>query len=469
MRRLLSLPDVFSLITALAIFLILGKLPLAHAQTEEIPPPPRGPAVLVALDGPIGPATDDHLGRALRTAADQNAEVIIIRMDTPGGLDTSMRAMIGKILASPIPIAVFVAPEGARAASAGTFILYAAHVAAMAPATSVGAATPVQMGGGGPSPGAGDDNDGTAKDGERLSAMERKVINDAVSYVRGLAELRGRNPDWAEEAVRQGASLTSSAALEKNVIDFLVPDVATLLEQMDGHTVEVLHQQQVLQTRGLQVEEIHPDWRTQLLGVITNPNVAFILMLVGVYGLIFELANPGAMVPGIAGAISLLLALFAFHLLPINYAGVALIGFGIILMGAEAFAPSFGALGIGGIVAFVLGSIILIEGDIPGFELYLSVILSFAVVSALVLVLFVTMALRAFRLPRVSGREGLVGSIGTATESFDSEGHIQVLGELWKAQSSRPVVKGQPVKVTAVDSLLLAVEPANPKPKPHAP
>lgn len=447
---------------ALTIFLMLGNLPLTHA------PPPRGPAVLVVLDGPIGPATDDHLGRALRTAADQNAELIIIRMDTPGGLDTSMRAVIGKILASPIPIAVFVAPEGARAASAGTFILYAAHVAAMAPATSVGAATPVQMGGGA-SPGGGDDNDATATDGERLSSMERKVINDAVSYVRGLAELRGRNSDWAEEAVRQGASLTSSAALEKNVIDFLVPDVATLLEQMDGHTVEVLRKQRVLQTRGLRVEEIHPDWRTQLLGVITNPNVAFILMLVGVYGLIFELANPGAMVPGIAGAISLLLALFAFHLLPINYAGVALIGFGIILMVAEAFAPSFGALGIGGIIAFVLGSIILIEGDIPGFELYLSVILGFAVVSAIVLVLFVTMALRAFRLPRVSGREGLVGSIGTATESFDSEGHIQVLGELWKAQSSRPIVKGQPVKVTAVDSLLLAVEPANPKPKPHAP
>jgi membrane-bound serine protease (ClpP class) len=295
------------------------------------------------------------------------------------------------------------------------------------------------------------------------------VTNDAVSYIRGLAELRGRNPDWAEEAVRQGASLTSSAALEKQVIDFLTPDVATLLEAMDGHRVEVLRQQRVLQTRGMRVEEIHPDWRTQLLGVITNPNVAFILMLVGVYGLIFELANPGAMVPGIAGAISLLLALFAFHLLPINYAGVALIGFGIILMGAEAFAPSFGALGIGGIVAFVLGSIILIEGDIPGFELYLSVIISFAVISAVILVFFLTLALRAFRLPRVSGREGLVGSIGTAMESFDFKGRIRVQGESWKAQSSRPVAKGQPVKVTAVDSLLLAVEPLNHESKPHVP
>ena len=415
------------------------------------------------LDGAIGPATDDHLGRALKTAADLNAVVIIIRMNTPGGLDTSMRAMIARILASPIPIVVYVAPEGARAASAGTFILYAAHVAAMAPATSVGAATPVQMGGGGAPPASNGADDQKDQQRELLSAMERKVTNDAVSYIRGLAELRGRNPDWGEEAVRQGVSLTSYQALEKNVINFLAPDVATLLEELDGHTVEIQRQQRVLQTRGLQIEEIYPDWRTRLLGVITNPNVAFILMLVGVYGLIFELANPGAMVPGIAGAICLLLALFAFHLLPINYAGVALIGFGIILIGAEAFAPSFGALGIGGIVAFVLGSIILIKGDIPGFELYLSVILSFAAISAVVLVFFLTMAIKAFRLPRVSGREGLVGSIGTAMESFDSNGRVLVHGESWKAQSSRPVVKGQPVKVTAVDSLLLAVEPANPE------
>jgi membrane-bound serine protease (ClpP class) len=435
-------------------FLMVMWVILQRGLAEEAP---GGTAILVEMDGAIGPASDDHLGRALNVAAERGAVLVVIRINTPGGLDTSMRAMIARILASPIPIVVYVAPEGARAASAGTFILYAAHIAAMAPATSVGAATPVQMGGGGLSPGS--DDEGKEKS-PGPGAMERKVTNDAVAYIRGMAELRGRNADWAEEAVRQGVSLTSSEALEKNVIDFLAPDVATLLRQMDGRSVEVLRQPRVLLTSGLSVEEIHPDWRTQLLGILTNPNVAFILMLVGIYGLIFELANPGAMIPGIAGAISLLLALFAFHLLPINYAGLALIGFGIMLMAAEAFAPSFGALGIGGMVAFVLGAIILIDGDIPGFQLYLSVILSFAVLSAIVLVLFVALALKSFRLPRVSGQEGLIGSFGTAMGSFDSEGRILVQGESWKAHSARPVTAGQSVRITAVDGLVVHVEPS---------
>lgn len=442
------------LLTTLALLTVICAL-CSRVRAED---PAAGTAILIEMEGAIGPATDDHLGRALKVAAERDAVVVIIRLNTPGGLDTSMRAMIARILASPIPIAVYVGPEGARAASAGTFILYAAHIAAMAPATTVGAATPVQMGGGGLTPASDGDDDQKDKS-PGPGAMERKVINDAVAYIRGLAELRGRNPDWAEEAVRQGVSVTSSEALEQNVINLRVPDVATLLREMDGRTVEILRQPRLLLTRGLDVEEIHPDWRTQLLAVVTNPNVAFILMLVGVYGIIFELANPGAMVPGIIGAISLLLALFAFHLLPINYAGLALIGFGIILMGAEAFAPSFGALGIGGIVAFVLGSIILIDGDIPGFQLYLSVILSFAVLSAIILALFLTMALKSFHLPRVSGREGLVGSIGTAMGTFDSEGRVLVQGESWKAQSSQPVTKGQPVKITSVDGLLVHVEP----------
>lgn len=440
------------------------------------------PAVLLEVDGPIGPAVDDYLGRAFERAEGLEAPVIIIRMDTPGGLDTSMRAIIRKILDSPVPVAVYIAPEGARGASAGTYILYAAHIAAMAPATSVGAATPVQMGGtpGGEFVQADEEaaENAAQKEGEAEAdsesaddpsadssskAMRRKVVNDAVSYLRGLAELRGRNADWAEKAVRQGETLTSSEALEKNVIDFRVADVDALLAAIDGFTVEVDDQERILTTEGLSVQEIEPDWRTKVLSVITNPNVAYILMLLGIYGIILEFSNPGSLVPGIAGAICLLLALFALHLLPVNYAGAALILLGILLMLGEAFAPSFGALGIGGIIAFVLGSILLIDTDAPGFELHMPVIIGVTLASALMFIVVFALAVKAWRRPVVSGSEGIVGSEAVALGDFSESGRVRLKGESWKARTRAPLRQGERAKVTHIDGLTVAVEPLEPK------
>lgn len=441
------------------------------------------PAVLLEIDGPIGPAIDDYLGRAFDRAREMEAPVIIIRMNTPGGLDTSMRAIVGKILDAPIPVAVYIAPEGARGASAGTYILYAAHIAAMAPATSVGAATPVQMGGGAPTPGgervqADADSTATADDADKEEpdnagkstdsssrAMRRKVVNDAVSHIRGMAELRGRNADWAEAAVRQGETLTSSEALEKNVINFRVADVEALLAEMDGITVEADNRDWVLRTEGRTVQKLEPDWRTKVLSVITNPNVAYILMLLGIYGIILEFSNPGSLVPGISGAICLLLALFALHLLPINYAGVALILLGILLMIAEAFAPSFGALGIGGVIAFAFGSILLIDTDAPGFELNIFVIIGVTLASAFVFIVVVAMAMRAWRRPVVSGSEGIVGSQATALEDFKEKGRVRLKGESWQARTNAPLREGERAKVNRVDGLTVSVEPLVERPE----
>ncbi|MFO8026738.1 MAG: nodulation protein NfeD [Opitutales bacterium] len=457
---------------------------IAQGETSGEPGEAAAPAVLLEIDGPIGPAVDDYLGRAFERAEGLEAAVIIIRMDTPGGLDTSMRAIIRKILDSPVPVAVYIAPEGARGASAGTYILYAAHVAAMAPATSVGAATPVQMGG---APGGefvqadeaaaenatkqneeaeaeadGDSADDRSADSSS-KAMRRKVVNDAVSYLRGLAELRERNEDWAEAAVRQGETLTSSEALEKNVINFRVADVDALLAAMDGFTVDVDDQERTLTTEGLSVQRIEPDWRTKVLSVITNPNVAYILMLLGIYGIILEFSNPGSLVPGISGAICLLLALFALHLLPVNYAGVALILLGILLMLAEAFAPSFGALGIGGIVAFLLGSILLIDTDAPGFELHMPVIIGVTLASALMFIVVFALAVKAWRRPVVSGSEGIVGSEAVALGDFSESGRVRLKGESWRARTRAPLRQGERAKVTHIDGLTVSVEPLKPK------
>ncbi|MEX2580746.1 MAG: nodulation protein NfeD [Verrucomicrobiales bacterium] len=443
-------------------WLAAASAPEARTETPEVDSG-SGPAVLLEVEGPVGPATDDYIGRSLEAATEAGAPVVIIRLDTPGGLDTSMRSIVRLILESPVPVAVYVAPEGARAASAGTYLLYAAHVAAMAPATNLGAATPVQFGGApaaSPPAGEGEDGDEDAAE-EPAGAMERKIVNDAVAFIRGLAELRGRNAEWAEEAVRRGVSLTSSEALEENVIDLRVADLAELLEGMDGRTVEVQGQDRVLATSGLPIERREPDWRTRLLSLLSNPNIAYILMLLGIYGLILEFAEPGALVPGVTGAICLLLALFAFQLLPINYAGLALILLGIVLMVAEAFAPSFGVLGIGGGVAFVLGSVILIEPGIPGFEIHLPLIIAFAIASAVFFVFVLALAVKAWRQPVVSGRESLVGARGVALEDFETEGRVRVQSESWKARSTVPVEKDEEVEVTAIEGLLLSVAPVH--------
>jgi membrane-bound serine protease (ClpP class) len=409
------------------------------------------PIVVVPLDGAVGPASAHFVRRTIERSATDGTELIILRIDTPGGLDTSMREMIKAILASPVPIVGFVAPSGARAASAGTFIMYATHIAAMAPGTNLGAASPVAIGGGG-APAQKDDKKGDAPQ----DAMTRKVINDAVAYIRGLANMRGRNADWAERAVREGVSLPAEEARKLKVIDVVVADVPALLKAIDGRTVD----KRKLATAGAEWREVEVDWRTRVLGVITNPSVAYLLILVGIYALIFEFMNPGIMVPGVIGAISLLLALYALHLLPVNYAGLALILLGIAFMVAEAFLPSFGALGVGGLVAFVLGSIMLIDDtELPGFEIPYGLIAGVAAASAAFLIFVIGMMARGRKRAVVSGREFLVGAPGVALEDFDADGWARVQGERWRVHSARPLKTGQRLRVKAMRGLVLEVEP----------
>ncbi len=465
-----------------------------------------GTVTLLQIQGAIGPATADFITRSIEIAEESNATLIVLEMDTPGGLDTSMREIIQGILASEVPVATYVWPQGARAASAGTYILYASHIAAMAPATNLGAATPVAIGA--PAPASptdtadeeadedeadsdedasdADENDGDLDDADAddsdagdsgtgdgedtgaepsdlipapATATERKAINDAVAYIRSLAELRGRNADWAEDAVRAAESLSSSDALEMNVIDLIADDLSDLLQQLDGWEVDIDGQTIELDTTGLIYERIEPDWRTRLLEVISNPTVAYMLMLLGIYGLIFEGYNPGAIVPGVVGAISLLLALFAFQVLPINYAGLALIALGVILMVSEFLVPSFGALGMGGIAAFIFGSVILIDSDVPGLAVSLPLIITIAASGALVLLGVVWFAVRSRDRPVVSGQEEMVGAHAEALHDFDSRGQIWVHGERWTARTSTPVTAGQSLEVVRVDGLTLHVQP----------
>lgn len=442
-----------------------------------------GRAVILTVDGPIGPATSDYLRRGLEEAAERDAQLVILRMDTPGGLSQSMRAIIQNILASDVPVATYVAPAGARAASAGTYILYASHVAAMAPGTNLGAATPVNIGGGGSpvSPGSGDGGGqgsegdqgggpGSDSKGEGGSnaggsdgkpTVEDKALQDAIAYIRGLAQLRGRNADWAEKAVREAASLPAKTALEMNVVDLMASDNGELLEKIDGRTVTVNDTERRLETANLAIESIEPGWRTEILSIITNPNVAYILMMIGIYGLILEFYSPGAMVPGVVGGISLLLGLFALQLLPINYAGLALILLGMALMVGEAFAPSFGVLGLGGLAAFVLGSIMLIDTDVPAFELSLYVIIPVAVVTAGLFVLTVYLALRAWQRPVTAGGEAMLGEKGEVVEWYGGEGRVRVHGEIWHARGPAELQANSVVTVKARDKLKLEVEPAN--------
>lgn len=425
------------------------------------------PIYRLTIDGIIGPATDDYVKRALETAIREQAKLVVISMDTPGGLDSAMRGIIKSITNSPVAVATYVAPTGARAASAGTYILYASHIAAMSPGTNLGAATPVQIGGISPPDITKKDKDKNkdqtteeqSEPDDNKTTLERKVINDAVAYIRGLAQLRGRNQEWAEKAVREAASLPASDALKQNVIDIVASDMADLLKQIDGREVLIKGKKQKLKTAGLTLKEINPDWRSRFLSVITNPNIAYILMLVGIYGLIFEFSNPGAIVPGTIGAICLLLAMYSFQLLPINYAGMALILLGVALMVGEAFEPSFGILGIGGVVAFIFGSIILMDTEAPGFGIDISVIATFAVTSFILFTFVIGMAMKSRRRPVVSGLEELLGSEAVVTEGFEQTGRVNVHSESWNAFCNTPLRKGQCVKVTGIDGLTLQVEP----------
>lgn len=443
----------------LPILLIVSSV-LLQSQTDD------RKGILLHVNDAIGPATSDYLASGLRQAANRGAEIVVIQMDTPGGLDLAMRDIIRNILASPVPVAIYVSPPGARAASAGTYMLYAAHVAAMAPGTNLGAATPVQLGGAPdldrqlPDTDATQDKDGAVPvDNTARDPMASKMVNDAVAYIRSLAELRGRNVDWAEKAVREASSLSSTRALEMNVIDLVVTNVGELLASIDGRTVIIDGKPISLETAGLELDEINPDWRNQLLAVITNPNIAYILMLLGIYGLFFELANPGFIFPGVIGAISLLLALYSMQVLPVNYAGLGLILLGIAFMVAEVFAPSFGVLGIGGVISFVTGSIILFDREGGGMAISIPVIVSISIISTGFFFIIVRSAVRAYRKPVVSGREQMIGTIGEVAEDFQGEGHILIHGEHWRAESSIPVHKGQKAIVTEMNGLVLQITP----------
>jgi len=429
--------------------------------------------VLEAKDA-IGPASASYIVRGIAKAAQSGAPLVVIRLDTPGGLDTSMRQIIQAILASPVPVAVYVGPEGARAASAGTYILYAAHVAAMAPATTLGAATPVAIG----MPGAerkpaADDRasqpDGARRDPQATAppmapadVMTAKQVHDAAAFIRGLAQQRGRNVEWAERAVREAVSLTAAEALREKVIDLVAADLTDLLAQADGRTVRAGGVDVKLATRGLAVTVVEPDWRQRLLSVIANPSFALILMMIGIYGLMFEFSSPGFGVPGTVGAICLLLALFALQLLPVNYAGLALILLGTALLAAELLSPSFGVLGVGGVVAFVAGGLLLFDRDVPGLGVPLPLLFGLAATSAAVVLLGGRMALRARSRPVVSGQEGMVGAPGVVLVADTRGAWAEVQGERWKVASPDALAPGQRVRVVGVRGLTLDVRTEQP-------
>lgn len=446
----------------ISFFFIWAVLYLSSAALPALPAfAQSGRAALVLeVRGVIGPALGEYIQKGLATASRQQAEIVILEMDTPGGLDTTMRAIIKDILASPIPVATYVAPDGSRAASAGTYILYASHIAAMAPATNLGAATPIRLGGwqGKPEPADQPSDDKQEPLGKPLDTLQKKMINDAEAYIKALAARHGRNSEWAAKAVREAVSLTAEEALQAQVIDILAVDLKDLLQQMDSREVAMTDASLALATADLTVVRLPPDWRTRVLMVLTDPNVAYILMLLGIYGLFFELANPGYILPGVIGAVALVMALYTFQVMPVNFAGLILLILGLAFMVAEAFVPSFGALGLGGIAAFVIGSIILM--DEPYFRVSIPLIAATALSSAGFMILMLGRLLTIRRQKVRTGTDRMIGSLGEAMEDFSATGcgRIWIHGESWLGYSSCPVKQGQTVRVTSQHGLTLNLE-----------
>jgi membrane-bound serine protease (ClpP class) len=447
-------------LSRLALFACLTLLLAAPASAEIVR--------VLTVQGAISPASADYLLRGIDKAIKEQTHLIVIEMDTPGGLDTSMRDIIKAILASPVPVATYVSPKGARAASAGTYILYASHIAAMAPATNLGAATPVELvPADGDKPAVPEKPDASKPaDAPPGDPKMRKAVHDAAAYIRGLAELRGRNVEWAERAVREAVSLPASEALELKVIDLVAADLDDLLQQVNGRVIKMNGQTVTLDTTNAAIEQVEPDWRSRLLAVIGDPGIAYILMLLGIYGLIYEFSNPGMLFPGVVGGICLLLALFALQVMPISYVGLALIILGIVMMVSEAFIPSFGALGLGGIVAFVIGSVMLIDTDIPGYGIPWMLIVPVAAASGLFSFFVVGMAIKARSRPVVTGAEEMIGAPGEILEDIEHEGWARIHSEQWRVRSSVPLKRGSTVRVRARNGLILDVEPGGPLPNP---
>lgn len=425
---------------------------------------------VVDINGAIGPATADYFIRALNEAAKDDVELVVMKLDTPGGLVSSLRDMVKEILASPVPVAVYVAPNGARAASAGTYLMYASHIAAMSPVTNIGSSTPVSIGGEGggfPAPGGFDDPRNSDEQGEESeesppsnpSAMDKKVVNDAVAYIRSLAELRGRNADWAELTVREAANLTASKALEMNVIEYVANDLQELLEAIDGTTISNVDGADVtLETANATVVEVETDWRYEFLKVITDPNIAYLLLIIGINALLFEFYSPGLGAGGIVGVICLLLAAYALQMLPVSFAGLALLVVGFGLLVAEVFTPTYGVLGLGGVVAFLAGSLLLFDTDVEGFRVSIEIIVAFGL-GTVALVFFVgRRAYQHWKRGPVSGVDAVIGETATVVEEFEKSGRVRVAGEIWSAVSDKPLEKDDTVVVKSMDGLTLTVE-----------
>ncbi len=456
----------------IALWLVFGLLLLSSASSRSTDAAASADrfATLIELKGPIGPAMSRYVEHAIADAGNEHSAIVILQMDTPGGLDTSMRDIIKAILASPLPVVTYVAPSGARAASAGTYILYASHLAAMAPATNLGAATPISIGGGPSAPPAAptvnpadekkqDKNQKGPEEMPEGTALEHKAVNDAVAYIRSLAQLRGRNAEWAEAAVRGAASLSADDALQQHVIEIVAKDVPDLLQQLQGRKVKPMDREMVLETRGLAVRSIAPDWRTRVLLILTHPTIAYGLLLVGIYGLLLEGYNPGAVLPGVVGALALLLGLYGLQLLEVNYAGLALMALGVGLIVAEFFMPAFGSLGVGGLAAFVIGSIMLFDNRASGPRVALPLIVGIAVAGGLVILTIGWLAARARRRPLFSGVETMIGASVEAVRDCQDRCVVRYGGELWNARTASPLRAGQQARIVRVVELTLWVEP----------